>query len=83
MRESHSRLAAAVSTAVNVASTWPAKQVHLYFRRERPLPKNIRAHLDGKPLEDYGAPRGRWGAALGVQANGPEVFAPTGRRSGG
>jgi NADH dehydrogenase FAD-containing subunit len=30
--------AAAVSTAANVASTWPDKQVHLYFPGERPLP---------------------------------------------
>lgn len=50
LQEAHSRLAAAatiavvgggaaaVSTAANLASTWPTKDVHLYFPGERPLP---------------------------------------------
>ncbi|WP_028643148.1 NAD(P)/FAD-dependent oxidoreductase [Nocardioides sp. URHA0020] len=32
--------AAAVSTAANLASTWPDKQVHLYFPGDRPLPRH-------------------------------------------
>lgn len=32
--------AAAVSTAANLASTWPGKQVHLYYPGERPLPRH-------------------------------------------
>lgn len=47
-------------------------------RADRLLARNIRAHLAGSPLEDYRAPRGRWGSVLGVQADGLEVFARNG-----
>jgi NADH dehydrogenase FAD-containing subunit len=62
----------------DVAATDPLRS-SARNRADRLLAKNIRAHLDGKPLEDYQAPRGRWGSVLGVQADGLEVFAPNGK----
>ena len=62
----------------DVAATDPLRS-SARNRADRLLAKNIRAHLEGKPLEDYRAPRGRWGSVLGVQANGLEVFAPNGK----
>jgi NADH dehydrogenase FAD-containing subunit len=62
----------------DVAATDPLRS-SARNRADRLLAKNIRAHLAGKPLEDYRAPRGRWGSVLGVQANGLEVFAPNGK----
>lgn len=62
----------------DVAATDPLRS-SARNRADRLLAKNIRAHLAGKPLADYRAPRGRWGSVLGVQANGLEVFAPNGK----
>jgi NADH dehydrogenase FAD-containing subunit len=62
----------------DVAATDPLRS-SARNRADRLLAKNIRAHLAGKPLDDYRAPRGRWGSVLGVQANGLEVFAPNGK----
>jgi NADH dehydrogenase FAD-containing subunit len=62
----------------DVAATDPLRS-SARNRADRLLAKNIRAHLAGEPLEDYRAPRGRWGSVLGVQPNGLEVFAPNGK----
>ncbi len=48
-------------------------------RADRLLAANIRAHLAGRPLESYRAPRGRWGSVLGPEDDGLRVFAPSGR----
>lgn len=48
-------------------------------RADRLVARNVRAELAGLPLQDYRPPRGRWGSVLGVQPDGLEVFAPTGR----
>ena len=62
----------------DVAATDPLRS-SARNRADRLLAKNVRAHLAGKPLEEYRPPRGRWGSVLGVQANGLEVFAPNGK----
>ena len=62
----------------DVAATDPIRS-SARNRADKLLAKNIRAHLAGSPLEDYKAPRGRWGSVLGVQPNGLEVFAPNGK----
>jgi NADH dehydrogenase FAD-containing subunit len=62
----------------DVAATDPLRS-SARNRADRLLAKNIRAHLADKPLEDYRAPRGRWGSVIGVQPNGLEVFAPNGK----
>ena len=48
-------------------------------RADKLLAANIRAHLAGKPLSDYRAPRSRWGSVLGPQHDGLQVFTPTGQ----
>ena len=40
---------------------------------------NVRAEFDGKPLRSFRAPKRRWGSIIGIQADGLEVFAPSGR----
>lgn len=40
---------------------------------------NVRAHLAGRGLRTYRAPRRRWGSVLGPQRDGLTVFAPDGR----
>jgi len=40
---------------------------------------NIRAELAGKKLRTYKTPGRRWGSLVGAQANGLEVFLPTGQ----
>ena len=62
----------------DVAATDPLRS-SARNRADRLLAKNVRAHLAGRPLEDFKAPRGRWGSVLGVQANGLEVFATNGK----
>ena len=62
----------------DVAATDPIRS-SARNRADKLLAKNIRAHLAGKPLGEFKAPRGRWGSVLGVQANGLEVFAPNGK----
>ena len=39
---------------------------------------NIEAHLKGKRLKAFKAPKFRWGSILGVQKEGMRVFTPTG-----
>ena len=62
----------------DVAATDPLRS-SARNRADKLLAKNVRAHLAGEPLEEFKAPRGRWGSVLGVQANGLEVFAPNGK----
>ncbi|GAA4698614.1 NAD(P)/FAD-dependent oxidoreductase [Nocardioides conyzicola] len=62
----------------DVAATDPIRS-SARNRADKLLAKNIRAHLAGKPLGEFKAPRGRWGSVLGVQDNGLEVFAPNGK----
>lgn len=42
------------------------------------LANNIHAEFTGRPLRSDRAPGRRWGSLLGVQAEGLEVFLPTG-----
>lgn len=48
-------------------------------RADRLLAANVRAHLAGRPLQEYRASRSRWGSVLGVQEDGLLFFAPDGR----
>ena len=48
-------------------------------RADKLLARNIRAHLGGRTLRTYSAPRRRWGSVLGVEPDGLRVFAPTGQ----
>lgn len=47
-------------------------------RADRMLAANIRAHFAGKPMRSFKPPRSRWGSVLGPQADGLQVFAPSG-----
>ena len=47
-------------------------------RADKLLGRNVRAHLAGRPLVEYRAPRRRWGSVLGPEADGLRVFAPSG-----
>jgi apoptosis-inducing factor 2 len=40
---------------------------------------NIRAEFAGRPLRTYRTPGRRWGSLVGIQADGLEVFLPTGQ----
>lgn len=40
---------------------------------------NVRAQFAGRPLRTYRPPKRRWGSVLGIQPDGLEVFAPSGR----
>jgi apoptosis-inducing factor 2 len=62
----------------DVAATDPLRST-ARNRADKLLAANIRAHLAGRPLDEFRAPRGRWGSVLGVQPNGLEVFAPNGK----
>ncbi|GAA1794960.1 FAD-dependent oxidoreductase [Nocardioides hankookensis] len=62
----------------DVAATDPLRST-ARNRADKLLAKNIRAHLAGKPLDEFKAPRRRWGSVLGFQPNGLEVFAPSGQ----
>lgn len=62
----------------DVAATDPLR-TSARNRADKLLACNIRAYLAGRPLGDYQPPRGRWGSVLGEQANGLEVFAPSGQ----
>ena len=48
-------------------------------RADKLVARNIRAHLGGRTLRTYSAPRRRWGSVLGVEPDGLRVFAPTGQ----
>ncbi|KAA1427281.1 FAD-dependent oxidoreductase [Nocardioides antri] len=61
----------------DVAATDPLRS-SARNRADRLLAANIRAHLAGKPLRSFRAPRSRWGSVLGPQPDGLQVFAPSG-----
>lgn len=62
----------------DVAATDPLRST-ARNRADKLLASNIRAHLAGRPLKEFRAPRRRWGSVLGFQPNGLEVFAPSGQ----
>lgn len=62
----------------DVAATDPLR-TSARNRADKLLASNVRAHLAGKPLAAYRAPKRRWGSVLGVQDDGLQVFAPSGR----
>ncbi len=61
----------------DVAATDPIRS-SARNRADRMLAANIRAHLAGKPMRSFRPPRSRWGSVLGPQADGLQVFAPSG-----
>ena len=62
----------------DVAATDPLRS-SARNRGDALLAHNIRAEFAGRPLRSFRAPRRRWGSVLGIQADGLEVFLPTGR----
>lgn len=62
----------------DVAATDPLRS-SARNRADKLLAANIRAHLEGRPLKAYRAPRRRWGSVLGFQPDGLQVFAPSGK----
>lgn len=68
----------AVFAIGDVAATDPLRST-ARNRADKLLAKNVRAHLAGRPLAEFTAPRRRWGSVLGFQPNGLEVFAPSGQ----
>jgi apoptosis-inducing factor 2 len=62
----------------DVAATDPLR-TSARNRADKLLARNIRAYLAGRPLRRYRPPRGRWGSVVGIQADGLQVFAPTGQ----
>lgn len=62
----------------DVAATDPLR-TSARNRADKLLARNIRAHLAGRPLRDFRAPRRRWGSVLGPQPDGLQVFAASGR----
>ncbi|GAB2968606.1 FAD-dependent oxidoreductase [Nocardioides montaniterrae] len=61
----------------DVAATDPLRS-SARARADRLLARNVRAHLDGRPLRGFVPARHRWGSVLGVEPDGLRVFAPTG-----
>lgn len=62
----------------DVAATDPLR-TSARNRADKLLAANIRAHLAGKPLSEFQPARRRWGSVLGPQANGLQVFTPSGQ----
>ncbi|PWN04671.1 pyridine nucleotide-disulfide oxidoreductase [Nocardioides silvaticus] len=62
----------------DVAATDPLRS-SARNRADHLLAANIRAHLGGKPLGTFEAPRSRWGSVVGPQHDGLQVFAPSGK----
>ncbi|OBF85310.1 pyridine nucleotide-disulfide oxidoreductase [Mycobacterium sp. 852002-51163_SCH5372311] len=61
----------------DVAATDPLRS-SARNRGDALLAHNIRAEFAGRKLRTYRAPGRRWGSVLGIQADGLEVFLPTG-----
>jgi apoptosis-inducing factor 2 len=61
----------------DVAATDPLRS-SARNRGDALLAHNIRAEFAGQPLRAFRAPTRRWGSVLGIQADGLEVFLPTG-----
>lgn len=62
----------------DVAATDPLR-ASARSRADGLLARNITAHAAGKPLRAYKPPKARWGSVLGPQADGLQVFAPSGQ----
>lgn len=62
----------------DVAATDPLR-ASARSRADGLLARNIAAFADGKPMRAYTPPKARWGSVLGAQADGLEVFAPSGQ----
>ncbi|AQA03382.1 pyridine nucleotide-disulfide oxidoreductase [Mycobacterium sp. MS1601] len=63
----------------DVAATDPLRS-SARNRADKLLAHNVAAWFAEKPLRDYRPPKRKWGSVLGVQADGLEVFAPSGHR---
>ncbi len=62
----------------DVAATDPLRS-SARNRADRLLAANVRAHLAGGPsMRSFKPPRSRWGSVVGPQADGLQVFAPSG-----
>lgn len=61
----------------DVAATDPLRS-SARNRADKLVAANIRAHLAGRRLGEFAAPRRRWGSVLGVEADGLRVYAPSG-----
>lgn len=62
----------------DVAATDPLRS-SARNRADKLLVRNVRAHLAGRPLTEFRAPRRRWGSVLGPQPDGLTVFTASGR----
>lgn len=62
----------------DVAATDPLR-ASARSRADGLLARNIAAYAAGKPMGAYKPPKARWGSVLGAQADGLEVFAPSGQ----
>jgi apoptosis-inducing factor 2 len=62
----------------DVAATDPQRS-SARNRADGLIAHNVRAELAGRSLKSYSPPRARWGSVLGIQPDGLEVFAPSGR----
>jgi NADH dehydrogenase FAD-containing subunit len=62
----------------DVASTDPLRS-SARNRGDSLVAHNVRAEFSGRPLRTYRTPGRRWGSLVGIQANGLEVFLPTGQ----
>lgn len=62
----------------DVASTDPLRS-SARNRGDSVVAHNVRAEFAGRPLRTYRTPGRRWGSLVGIQANGLEVFLPTGQ----
>lgn len=61
----------------DVAATDPLRS-SARNRADHLLAHNVRAHLAGRPLRSFRPPGRRWGSVVGPQADGLQVFAPSG-----
>lgn len=62
----------------DVAATDPLRSSARNFTH-RLLAHNIRAHVEGRRLRRFEAPRHRWGSVLGPEERGLQIFTPRGR----
>jgi NADH dehydrogenase FAD-containing subunit len=63
----------------DVAATDPLRSSARNFTFKL-LARNIRAHLEGKPLKTFEPPKRRWGSVTGYQDDGLVVFTAQGQR---
>ncbi|WP_372733695.1 FAD-dependent oxidoreductase [Nocardioides sp.] len=63
----------------DVAATDPQRSSARNFTFKL-LARNIRAHLEGRPLKSFDPPKRRWGSVVGPQDDGLVVFTAAGQR---